>query len=115
MTKAATIIEAARTGTRPGEIARRHGIHVSTVYSTLKNARRRGLPIPRFQGTPPIGTAPVGIGQEVRFLICPDVAARLTAEAARRLTTPRQLVRDIFTAVVEDNLFDAVLDEAPDA
>jgi hypothetical protein len=109
MTKTEQIIADALAHKPPRQIAKERGLNVYTIYRALRIARQRGIDVPRFAGGRR-GTTD-DIGQEIRFLIDPDVHARLVAEAAARGTSPRTLVRRIMAALVEDDLFAAVLDD----
>jgi transposase len=110
MTKKAIIITLALKGLRPAEIAQQANLNVYTVYQALRHARNAGVNIPRYQGgrTPHDPNRPM---QEIRMLVDPDVAKSLKAEADRRGIQQRQLIRQVLTAVTEDDLFGAVLEE----
>ena len=108
MTQSARIIDLARQRVRPAEISQRIGCPVYSVYTALKKARAQGHDIPPFEGGSRGRTT---IGQELRFLLPPDVAASLNAEAKARGIPPRKLAAAIITAVCDDRLFDAVLEE----
>lgn len=108
MTQSKQIIDLARQRVRPAEISSRLGCPVYSVYTALKKARAQGHDIPPFEGGSPGRTT---IGQELRFLLPPDVAASLNAEAKARGIPPRKLASAIITAVCDDGIFDAVLED----
>lgn len=101
------IIALARQGTPPREIAPTLGLPIYRVYKTIADARRRGIELPRFGGG-----RPKGEGEEIRFLLPRDVASRLGLEATRRGISRRLLILSILFAVADDDLFNAVLEDA---
>lgn len=107
MSKRDQIITMAIKGTRPGEIAAETGIALSTVYTVVSKARRNGQTIPIF---PRISntSAPA---QELRFTIDHATAAILQAQAKGKGVRATSLARDLITAICEDGLFTAVLEE----
>lgn len=107
-TQTQRIIDLARERVRPAEISAQLGCPVYSVYTALKKARAQGHDIPPFEGGSRGRTT---IGQELRFLLPPDVAASLNAEAEARGMPPRKLASAIISAVCDDRLFDAVLEE----
>lgn len=81
----------------------------STVYWAVKMARERGLPLDE---------ASAGVSREdhVVVRIKGQNAFNISKEAKRRGMTPTDLANRVITAVLTDNLFDAVLDEdAPES
>ena len=101
------IIHMAKSGTRPATIARELRKPVCTVYSVICAARRQGEAIPLF----PTGRLDAPLGQELRFNLPQDAAATLSQEAARRGITPSRLARDLITAICDDNIFTAILED----
>ena len=106
------IINAALAGTRPAQIARDTGVSVYSVYATLSAARKAGINVPRFNGG---GLARVRLGQELRFMLPPDIAAELLTQADALNMRPAELARQLITTICEDRMIPAVLDvEGPD-
>ena len=101
------IISMAESGFRPTIIARNLGQPVSTVYSVICAARRKGKAIPHFS----TGRLDGPLGQELRFNLPQDTAATLSQEAARRGVTPSRLARELVTAICDDIMFTAILED----
>lgn len=108
MTLASQIIARAKAGTPPARISADMGVSVYTVYTALRKARAAGQDVPRFHGG---GMNRTTLGQELRFLIPPDIAADLVKQAQARNLRPAELCRDIITAAIEDKLIPALLNE----
>lgn len=103
----ARVLSLAIQGTRPADIARETGLGVYTIYALLSTARKQGHAIPRFTGN---GITRQRLGQELRFMVAPDIATRLIEEADRRNLRPAELARQLITTIADDNLFSAVLE-----
>jgi DNA-binding CsgD family transcriptional regulator len=101
-------IRLAREGIPPREIAVHLGCAVATVYHYLNKARHEGTFSGRFK--------PGGFSAEKAWTsyLSRDLAERLRPVAAGRGMTLDDLTRSILTKVAEDNLVDAVLDDADD-
>ena len=96
-------------GLTPNSIAKQLGCPASTVYWAIKVTKDRGLPIDE---------TPHGIARadQVIVRIKEKHAFAISKEAKRRGMTPTDLANRVITAVLTDNLFDAVLDEdAPES
>lgn len=107
LTQQRQIINAAMAGTRPAQIARDTGIGVYSIYGTLSAARKQGFAIPRFNGG---GLTRQRLGQELRFMIPPDIAAELLTQADALNMRPAELARQLITTICEDRMIPAVLD-----
>ena len=98
------IIRRARAGERPGEIAIALNLAPNTVYCHLSRARRAGLDVPRYGGG-------IRAGVTMHVPVPPPLRVRLAAEAKARGQTSNDLAVRILSAVLEDGLTDAVLDD----
>ena len=105
------ILERALDGQRPKLIAQDLSCTITTVYSAIHNARKRGHAIPHYS----TGRVPVHGGgeavQEIRFNLPRDAAILLTAEAKRRNLPPSRLAREMITTICDDTMFTAILDD----
>jgi hypothetical protein len=93
-------LRAARLSTR--EIARRIGIPTATVVALEHSAARARAPRPAEQ-----------LGRTVVFPV--DVLDSLRPHAARRGISVNALARLIVSTVVDEDMVDAVMDDAADA
>ncbi|SIO36723.1 hypothetical protein SAMN05444722_1702 [Rhodovulum sp. ES.010] len=100
-------IAAAKAGKRPGEIAAEFDAPVSAIYQILKDARRGGHAIPRFN------TAPRPRPGECWLRVRVAVATRRKLERAAeaRGLSVSELSARLLDAVASDGLIDAVLDD----
>ena len=112
MTSREAIISEASKGKRPAIIAEDLCLPISTVYSVISKARQSGAPIPHFSTgrTRPLGETQLP-RQELRFYLDPETAATLSAEAARRGLHPSRFARNLITAICDDAIFSAVLED----
>ena len=83
-------------GLRVDAIARRIGTTVKNVETMARYARRRGLPLPV---------------EVVETLLSHDVHQRLVPQARKRKVTVDRLIVQLITAIANDNMVDAVLDD----
>lgn len=103
------IIEMAKAGVQPREIAHDLGIEANAVSCILWYERQKGADIPRFRSGPWIGQS---------RLVVNDPGGRLRrglsdAAGMRGLTEP-ELARRLLCAAVRDDLVDAILDDGGD-
>ncbi|MGC9368678.1 MAG: hypothetical protein ACP5DX_03965 [Paracoccaceae bacterium] len=98
------VIDMAKGGTPPREIAPQVGRKIDTVYWILACARKNGEPIPKFKGT---GAKHRGI----KILVPQDVVEMLEPDAFVRELTVRALCRKLLEGVAEGDLVGAVLDD----
>jgi hypothetical protein len=88
------------------EVAEALGISEMSVSNARSNAiRRYGTDLPRFRKQP-LNYVRCSIGLETRL--------KLDEEAKKRSTTPYRLAASILTAVLKDDLINAVLDDGED-
>jgi transcriptional regulator len=97
------IIALRRQGLNTGEIAARIGIETKTVsaleHSALRSAKRQKRPAEEHGLT---------------ILFPADILDRLAPHAARRGIHVNSLVRRIVDTAIDDNMIDAILDDADD-
>ena len=98
--RSAAVVGLRAKGASTAEIARRIGIFAKTV-GALESSYAR--PKTRDQGPRDEGRA---------ILLPADIIAKLTRHAARRGIHPNSLAREIVNRVVDENLIDAVMDDA---
>jgi len=102
------IVALALKRVRPLQIAERFGIPVGRVYSRLSQARREGIDIPRFTTN---GLTMAHKGS--RHVVLPLAVADALAERARQYEMSQsEFAAALLSVIVEDNLFDAVFDDA---
>ncbi|WP_020184809.1 hypothetical protein [Methylopila sp. 73B] len=89
----------ALAGMRPKDIAVRLGASQDYVRAAMSRMRKRGVPIPKFEG-----------GNLSRTFDDRGWAT-LRAHAERRDLSVRALIKKTVLKLVEDDLFDAVLDD----
>lgn len=95
-------------GLTPASIAKQLNCPIDSVTWSIKLAKDRGLPIDQAQEG--------GRKDQVIIRLEKQCLFAFTKEAIRRGTTPADLAAKLITAVLTDNLFDAVLDEdAPES
>ena len=99
----AEMIARAKAGAWPCDIAVAMGMEVATVSAALSRARSNGEDIPKF---PKISAGATGASLKVPIEIIRQVVP------ARPNMDWRSTVIEILETVVEDDLIDAVLDDA---
>ena len=105
-TQSSQILELARRRIPPRQIAEQLECPIRSVYATISAARRGGEAIPKFTPVP----AGINKGRPVR--VPGDIFEALHRQAEMRgFGSATALATAILGAVVDDQLFDAVLDE----
>ena len=97
----------AQEGTRPIEIARKLRLRPQKVYTAIKTGRKKGMDIPLFTQSGP----PPGYRTGPRIPVSQSVFNGLEAAALRRGEETRIFAAQLLGQIVEDDLFDAVLDD----
>ena len=110
MQTATIIIEMAMQRVRPAMISHELGVPIDRVYATIYRARQGGADIPPFD-TGPIDSDTTRAAQELRFHLSPDAGARLAEEARKRGMPPSRLARELITAICDDTMFAAILED----
>jgi len=112
MANKSEIIRLALEGLPPREIAARTGATSNHCSAVISKARSTGTDITRFGP----GRAATVNGRANRALvISADIARDLEPFADRRGVTVQEIVRRLVTAVVEDGIVDAILDDGEQA
>lgn len=106
------IIALACQGLPPREIAARAGVTSNHCSTVLSHARATGAEIPRFG--PGRIAKPNGRAKRA-LVIAADLARDLEPFADRRGVSVQEIVRRLVTAVVEDGIVDAILDDGEQA
>lgn len=101
MTREQAAVELAKSGLSSRQIAERMGIKPVSVSTWLTRARRNGDDVP-------INRTPT---RKYSIILDAEDKAALDAEAAARGMNVAKLSRQILSAVLRDNLIDAVLDD----
>lgn len=96
------VIALAQQGMRRGEIAKKAGCNLNSVYCYVYEARKRGVVIPQFRKGSPNWAS----------LMVPRAATiKLRKAAKARGMTPTELAESLLTAMHDGNLIAAVLDD----
>ncbi len=103
-----TVIELALKGILPRDIAARTGLSLNTVYSDLREARRKGQNIPRFVGGLRTGESRA---QFVSFQLRLEDTRTLEAHAGARGMSVQTLAKRLLERIERDDLVTAVLDD----
>jgi len=112
MANKSEIIRLALEGLPPREIAARTGATSTYCSTVLSHARATGTEIRRFGS----GRRAKPNGRAKRALvIAADLARDLEPFADRRGVSVQEIVRRLVTAVVEDGIVDAILDDGEQA
>jgi hypothetical protein len=108
----AAIVELGVRGVAPHMIERAIDASRGTIYRVLRDARAGGVAVPFFRTSgAPIGRPRV----PARTVVVPrELLDELERPARRRGLSAVGLAREIIRAVVEDDMIDAVLDDAGD-
>lgn len=104
------IIALAKKNLPPRAIAQAISPSVGTyqIYDCLREARRADPTIPRFGGV----SAREGADPNARSIAVPhEVLRELKPHAGRRNLSPGDLVKALLTAIANDDLVDAILDD----
>jgi len=93
-------------------IAKMAGCHTSSVFSVITRARRQGVNIPYLKSGPKLGSKFPSGTSSPRVYTEKQVMAALAPHAKPRDLTTHELASKILKTVAENNLVDAVLDDA---
>lgn len=107
LSRRAEVIDLAKGGYRPLQIARLTGLPAATVYKDISLARANDPSVPRFG--PLRGPSPLKATRHVK--VPAPVIDRLVTAARQRGLLASELAAELLARIVDDGLVDAILDD----